>query len=77
MVADFNFEMLFIVSFGELVGDVSAMFFVDKVGRIDLQVISYGLVGVTMLCLGFGSDAGWSMWSVLLPIALLARAGNG
>jgi len=50
---DFDYGAIFVASSAELIGTTIAIVFIDTLGRIPLQVISYALAGVSVyvLCL--------------------------
>jgi MFS family permease len=69
---NFDYSAIFVSSSAELVGTTFAIFSVDKVGRIPLQVVSYTMAGICVcsLCVLAARDA---KRDVLIALAFAAR----
>ena len=69
----FDYGAIFLSSSAELIGTTGAIFFIDRVGRIPLQVVSYAAAGisVTGLCLLASQDH--ASRGTLIAFSFLAR----
>jgi len=67
----FDYSAIFISSSAELIGTVLVIYFIDKIGRIPMQVASYVVGGLSLflLCYFFGNVGR----SVLVALSFIAR----
>jgi MFS family permease len=69
---EFDYSAIFVSSSAELIGTTFALFTVDTLGRIPLQIVSYALAGISVctLCIlaGNGTDRG-----ILIAFSFTAR----
>lgn len=69
---DFDYGAIFVSSSAELIGTTFAIFTVDTVGRIPLQVVSYALAGVSVCALCILADRDFHR-NTLIAFSFTAR----
>ena len=69
---DFDFKAIFISSSAELVGSTFIILFVDRFGRVPIQIMAYLLAGVCVSSLCLLASMGYSR-SILIVLGFLAR----
>ena len=69
---NFDYGAIFVSSSAELVGTTIAIFSVDSIGRIPLQVVAYAIAGV-LVCSLYVSAANDSHRTVLIALGFSAR----
>lgn len=69
---DFDYAAIFVSSSAELVGTTIAIFSVDRLGRIPLQIMSYALAGLCVCSLCVLASHGGHRWT-LISLGFAAR----